>query len=250
MSSYLDKLNLRPSEKRLVVVVGAVIFVVLNFWFVIPRFSDWNRVKNRMAQARQKLAMFENEARQLKNYQAQVRNLESEGASVPREEQAAQFQRAIQTQSAQSGVNITSTSKLTSQTNQFFLELTQIVGVQATEAALVDFLYNLGAGNSLIRVRELTLRPDQTRMQLTAQVKLVASYQKNLPVKGAAPAAGSQPATTTPKTPAPTPVATKAPTPAPASAPAVKPANPAAAKATPPGRPTLPAPGKPLNPNR
>jgi type II secretory pathway component PulM len=248
MTSYLDKLNLRPSEKRLVVVVGAVIFVVLNFWFVIPRFSDWTRVKNRMAQARQKLAMFEAEARQLKNYQTAVRNLESEGASVPREEQAAQFQRAIQTQSAQSGVQIISTSKLTSQTNQFFLELTQLVGVQATETALVDFLFNLGAGNSLIRVRELTLRPDPTRMQLTAQVKLVASYQKNLPTRSTTPAAST---TTTPaKSAAPAPVAAIPPAPVDAVGKIPPPPVDPAAKSTLPARPGLPAPGKPLTPNR
>ncbi len=239
MIGYLDKMNLRPSEKRLVVVVGAVVFVVLNFWLVIPRFSDWTKVKNRMAQAQRKLQLFQSEERQLKTYQTQVRNLESEGASVPREEQAAQFQRVIQSQSAQSGVNITSTSKLTSQTNQFFLELTQIVGLQSLESPLVDFLYNLGSGNSLIRVRELTVRPDQTRMQLTAQVKLVASYQKNIPVRAATSATTPQPAPAPAKTETPAPVVKN---PAPAANTAAKPGNPAA--------PATPVPGKPSTATR
>ena len=52
----------------------------------------------------------------------------------------------------------------------------------------MDFLYSLGSGNSLIRVRDLTLRPDPPRQQLSGTVKLVASYQKN-PPKKAAPAA-------------------------------------------------------------
>jgi len=52
----------------------------------------------------------------------------------------------------------------------------------------VDFLYNLGSGNSLIRVRDLSLRPDPPRQQLSGNVKLVASYQKN-PSKKPAPAA-------------------------------------------------------------
>ena len=40
MTNPLDRLNLRPFEKRLVVVVAAVLFVVLNAWFVFPHFSD------------------------------------------------------------------------------------------------------------------------------------------------------------------------------------------------------------------
>ena len=55
----------------------------------------------------------------------------------------------------------------------------------------LDFLYNLGSGNSLIRVRDLQLSPDApARQQLGGTVKLVASYQKNLP-KRVAPATPS-----------------------------------------------------------
>jgi Tfp pilus assembly protein PilO len=126
-------------------------------------------------------------------YQRQVKEMESEGQSVPAEEQQNQFSRAIQMQQAQSGVNITSTSKQTVRTNQFFLELTQQVSVQSGEAQLVDFLYNLGSGNSLIRVRDLALHPDPPRQQLSGTVKLVASYQKN-PLKKAVPAASPAPA--------------------------------------------------------
>jgi Tfp pilus assembly protein PilO len=90
-------------------------------------------------------------------------------------------------QQAQSGVNITSTSKQTVRTNQFFLELAEQVSVEAGEAQLVDFLFNLGSGNSLIRVRDLALHPNPPRQALSGNVKLVASYQKN-PPKKAAPA--------------------------------------------------------------
>jgi hypothetical protein len=75
-------------------------------------------------------------------------------------------------------VHIVSGSHINTQTNQFFLEKSQSVSVQAGEQQLVDFLYNLGAGNSQIRVRDLSLRPDPARQQLLVQVKLVASYQK------------------------------------------------------------------------
>ena len=43
MNSYLDKLNLRPQERRLLVLVGLIVFVVLNFWFVRPHFRTGRR---------------------------------------------------------------------------------------------------------------------------------------------------------------------------------------------------------------
>ena len=50
--------------------------------------------------------------------------------------------------------------------------------IQSTEAQLVDFLYKLGDGNSLIRVRALSLRPDAPRQALSGNLTLIASYQK------------------------------------------------------------------------
>ena len=188
MTNPLDRLNLRPFEKRLVVGVAAVLFIVLNAWFVFPHFSDLAQAVDRRADALKKLDRWQVEINQEPTYKKQIRELESEGQSVPAEDQQNQFSRAIQMQQAQSGVNITSTSKQTVRTNQFFLELTQQVSVESGEAQLVDFLYNLGSGNSLIRVRDLALHPNAPRQALSGNVKLVASYQKNLPKK-AAPAA-------------------------------------------------------------
>ena len=188
MTNPLDRLNLRPFEKRLVVGVAAVLFIVLNAWFVFPHFSDLAKARDRRAEALKKLERWQVEINQEPAYKKQIRELESEGQAVPAEDQQNQFSRAIQMQQAQSGVNITSTSKQTVRTNQFFLELTQQISVESGEAQLVDFLYNLGSGNSLIRVRDLALHPNPPRQQLSGNVKLVASYQKN-PPKKAAPAA-------------------------------------------------------------
>ncbi len=41
---------------------------------------------------------------------------------------------------------------------------------------------------AMIRVRDLELQPDTSHMHLTANIMLVASYQKNAPIKPAAPA--------------------------------------------------------------
>jgi Tfp pilus assembly protein PilO len=205
MTNPLDRLNLRPFEKRLVVGVAVVLFIVLNLWFVVPHFSDLGQAQKRRTDALEKIRRWQVEINQMPVYQRQVKEMASEGQDVPAEDQQNQFSRAIQMQQAQSGVNISSTSKQTVRTNQFFLELTQQISVQSPEAQLVDFLYNLGSGNSLIRVRDLALKPDGPRQQLSGTVKLVASYQKN-PPKKAAPGASPAPAnakmvTTTAKRP-------------------------------------------------
>jgi len=187
MTSSLDKLNLRPFEKRLVVVVVAALFVVLNLWFVVPHFADLQQAKEQRAAALRKLERWDAEIRQASKYQAGIDVFAKEGLDVPPENQVNQFARAIQDQQARSGVGIPRFGNTTTQTNQFFLELTQLISVQSGEAQLVDFLYNLGSGNSLIRVRDLSLKPDAPRYQLGGSIKLVASYQKarpkNAPVK-------------------------------------------------------------------
>ncbi len=186
MTGYLD--NLRPFEKRMVVGVAAMLFVVLNFWFVVPHFSDWGRARARMDKARLTRQRFQEKIDQMPTYTKLVKELESEGAAVPPEEAANHFSTAIQAQQVASGVNITRTGRQTTRTNQFFLEKMESISAQSKEPQLVDFLYNLGSGNSLIRVRDLTLRPDQPRHELNAEITLVASYQKN-PVSKTAPAA-------------------------------------------------------------
>lgn len=193
MIGYLDRLNLRPFEKRLVVVVGVVLFVVLNLVFVVPHFSDLSDAQKRRNDANEKLNKWQVEIDQVRKYKEGIKKFVSEGQDVPPEDQVNQFARAIQNQQATSGVGIPNFGRTTTTTNQFFLELSQLISVQSGEPQLVDFLYNLGAGNSLIRVRDLALKPDGPRQNLAGTVKLVASYQKTSrkAASGAAPPANA-----------------------------------------------------------
>ncbi|HEY5909401.1 MAG TPA: hypothetical protein VJA21_02225 [Verrucomicrobiae bacterium] len=196
--------NLRPFEKRVVVAVAALFFVVLNFLFVFPYFSEWSKVDDRMFQARRKLRMYSEEVSKTNTYWIKVREMEKAGLEVPPEDQVRHFANTIDSQAGKSGVNMTSGGRTTTSTNQFFIELSRSIGALSPEQPLVDFLYNLGSGNSLIRVRDLNLRPDPARQQIVATVTLVASYQKKVaakpPVAGpASRSLGSQPATPTKK---------------------------------------------------
>jgi hypothetical protein len=206
MKTYLD--NLRPFERRVVVAVAVVLFIVLNVWFVFPHFSDWTKVQDRMWDAQRKLSNYQKEIDRMNSYSNLVRQLEGQGLEVPAEDQANHFATTVQSQAAANRVNILQNSKITTKTNQFFLEMTQGISVQGGEQQLVDFLFSLGRGDSLIRARGLSLHPDPPRQQLSASVTLVATYQKKVPVKPAALsvqpataralAAGARPATPSP----------------------------------------------------
>lgn len=179
MNKYLSRLN--PLERRFVVGVTVVVFIVLNFMFVWPHFGDRLRYKARLNRARDTLGQFNDEIAHMKTYETQVKALESEGASVPEEDQAIDFMRTLNTQAIRSGINNMNSTPQPTRTNQFFIEVSRSVNIQTTEEALVNFLYSLGEESSMIRVRGLTLRPDPQRMQLIANITLVASYQKKAP---------------------------------------------------------------------
>ncbi|HEY0548400.1 MAG TPA: hypothetical protein VGF13_02295 [Verrucomicrobiae bacterium] len=199
MKSIFDKLNLRPGERRLVIIVMLVVFVVLNFIFVWPHFSDWGKIKARRTIAENLLRQYQREIGNTRTYQAQLKDLEKQGATVQTEAQALSLSTTVQNQAALSGVQVNrydpvrqTALTVGGKTNQFFEEQSGIINVTTEEKSLVDFLYNLGIGSSLIRVRNFTLNPDPPRHKLQGNVTLVASYQKKAPTK-IAPAAAATP---------------------------------------------------------
>ena len=185
--------QLRPLERRLVVGVAVVFVIVLNAVFIWPHFSDWSKLQARLTKARSELARNQTAVAKIPALRAEVKKFESEGEFVALEDQSVNFMRTIQSQSSASGVAIANTSRQLTRTNDvFFIEQVQNINVTATEEQLVDFLYKLGSGASMIRVRDLELQPDPARQRLSANIRLVASYQKN-PVS--APAAKTKPST-------------------------------------------------------
>jgi Tfp pilus assembly protein PilO len=185
--------HLRPMERRLVIGVGVILFLVVNAWLVWPHFSDWGDLSQRQNTARTKLSLYEEAVSRIPKLQAQVGTFESAGDVVALEDQSIDMMRNIQSQASGCGVGIQNYSRLTTRTNDaFFVEQVQNISVVATEEQLVNFLYRLGSGASMIRVRDLELQPDMEHYHLTANIRLVASYQKK-----AVPAAARQTAPAT-----------------------------------------------------
>lgn len=192
MTSILDKLNLSPQERRLVVVVAIVVFVVLNIWLIWPEFGSVAIWKQRRADAEKRLKQFNDELAKRTVYERQLRELESQGAYVGTEEQALSLQRDVANQALLSGVQVNRYDPQArvptgSRTNAFFEEQGLVITVITGEKELVDFLYNLGTRSSLIRVRSMRLSRDPTGMKLQGNITLVASFAKKPPPKPAAP---------------------------------------------------------------
>jgi len=175
--------QLRPLERRLLVAVLVAVFLVLNYVFIWPHFSDWSNLRNRLDDARGKLTLYRTTITDQPKYETLVKKMEGEGGTVAPEDQAINFLRTIQAQSARSGVGIVNMSRQMTHTNEFFVELTQNLNVIADDKQLVDFLYKLGSDASMIRVRTLELQPDPAHQHLNAQIELIASYQKAGPLK-------------------------------------------------------------------
>lgn len=179
MKKYFEQL--RPLERRLVVGVAVVLCIVLNWAFIWPHFSDLSNYRDRRDNASRKLARYQAAVAGIPDLEKKLKVYENHGETVPLEDQGINFMRTIQQQAAQSSVAVQNFGRPNTQTNDvFFVQQYQNINVLAPEANLVDFLYKLGSSPaSTIRVRDLTLQPDPPRQRLLADIRLVASYQKN-----------------------------------------------------------------------
>ncbi|MFM2082467.1 MAG: hypothetical protein RL380_1158 [Verrucomicrobiota bacterium] len=202
MTNPLEKLNLRPFEKRLVLITAVLFILALNAALVWPRFKDWGETDARLTGARAKLETYNKAIDQQPQYEKLVKVFESEGESVAEQDQANRFLLTVQSQASASGVQILATMRPGTSTNDpFFIEQRQTFHVQAREENLIDFLYQLGAGDSMARARGLSFRPGNGKMQLDGNIDLIANYQRKAaapaPKKSETPAAAPKPAAPT-----------------------------------------------------
>jgi Tfp pilus assembly protein PilO len=191
MKKYFEQL--RPMERRLVIGVAVVVFLIINWWQVWPHFSDWGDLSRRMNDAHAKLGLYQTAVTQIPKLRAEVNAFEDSGDVVAPEDQGIDLMRTIHEQASACGFGIENYSRQTTRTNDlFYIKQFQNITVLATEEQLVDFLYKLGSGASMIRVYDLELQPDSPHYHLTANIRLVASYQKNSKTTGAAKAGAAR----------------------------------------------------------
>ncbi|HEX7862333.1 MAG TPA: hypothetical protein VF773_18495 [Verrucomicrobiae bacterium] len=178
--SIFDKLNLRPQERRLVVIVGLIIFVLLNMWFVWPYFDDWGRVRGEIARNRTTLERYKREIEQKAKYEARQRELQSTGSEMLASE--VELQRVVQTQAAAAGVQLGRQTFVKAggfgRTNQFFQEISLNIDINSGGKEIIDFLVGVAAQNAMIRVQNLDLRPTQNQTRLGGTITFVGNLQQ------------------------------------------------------------------------
>ncbi len=186
MKRYWEQL--RPNERRVVVIVGFILFIVLNAWFIWPHFNDLNRDAARMQAAEKTLATYRATLAHKREYENKIRILqEGGGSAVLPEDQAIDLIRFYSSRAIDNNVLVQNNSGVKTTTNTFFLDQEMTLSVMAREKGLVSFLYSLGSSNSMVRIKNMSLRPDQSHQQLSASITMVASYQKKVPAKSSTP---------------------------------------------------------------
>jgi len=189
MSSFVNSLNLRPQEKRAIVAIAVVVFVVLNIVLVIPRFKDYGQVqaqlKNTLLAITNDNVVIAADTNPVHGLQVQLASLEKQPEGVVAIKDI-QLMDTLTAQAKALGVTIMSLSGIASSrigptnlSDKFFESQSTRITVQWPEDALVKFLYNVGNDPAMIRVRELDMHPmDNNRYKLNANITLIADYQK------------------------------------------------------------------------
>jgi hypothetical protein len=181
MSSAIDKLNMKPGEKRLLVGILILLFGVVNFMFVFPQFGEIGRIRSEIQEIQYTVERYDGIIAKKGMYDEKLTELQGQGSQVILGEQALQLQMTVQSQALQSGVTINRYSPVnrsSSATNAFFNEKSIVVTYDAGYEPLINFLVRLAEHESRIRVRSMDIKPDRTRQRLQGSITLVASYQK------------------------------------------------------------------------
>jgi hypothetical protein len=211
MTNPFDQINLRPQERRILVVVGLIIFIVLNILLVTPLFGQLAAAEGQLDKSKRTLAKYEAEIAQAPTFQRTEERLRNEGGDVLSQE--LQLQRIVNEQAIASGVQVSRYNPVMrtqiGRTNQFFEDQGLTIDFTTGGKELVEFLVGLASGNSMVHVQDMTLRPTAGGTRLGGNILFVASYQKKNPTP-APPQSGSQPKPA-PKTNAPATTAVLAP---------------------------------------
>ncbi len=207
MTSYFDKLGLSPQERRLVVIVGIVVFVVINWWVIIPMFGAWGRYEQKLLDATKLRDKYNAEIGRQKEYETKLKTLQQQGSQVASEEAALRLQQDVINQANLTGLGYgtitpVNRSSTTVKTNSFFDEASVSVSVNTGEKELIDFLVRLADKELLVRAKSMDIGPDpQTQTRLMGNLTLVKSFQRKPPPRAAtAPPVAKPAATTPPKT--------------------------------------------------
>ena len=183
MNSFFDRYNLNAFERRLTVIVGMAIFLVINMILVWPRFSEWGEIQAKNERANQRMRTFQAQISKGKALKARLTELENSGSDVIPAERANQLITTIQQKARDSNlpfpnVRPVRTGLADNNEEKFFEQKAYSLTVNTDSAELINFLVAIGSDDSVIRVRDLDLKPEPPKNnRLICNMTLVANYQ-------------------------------------------------------------------------
>lgn len=207
MSNWWKNLNLTRQERTFIIVVGVAFVLVLNFLLIWPQFSKGKVVATDLEEKAKLLGEYQAQIAQLPKLRDKLSSLETNSTSLTlvTSDAGTHFQRTVQSLAQQKRFYVDAWYPPTvnrNSTNKFFEEHTMTVRFSNTgEKELIDFMYGLSDGNSSVRVRDFSVRPDGSKTKLQGQLVLVANYQVDKPARPAAAPAAPKSSTPTAKTP-------------------------------------------------
>src|ERR1035441_1568439 len=147
MNGFLDQLNLTAQERRIVVVIAVVVFVVLNWLLVWSHFGDLAKVRRQLDDTRNTIQKWNKEIsndQAANGYKATLHLLErQQGGGIVN--QQVQLQRSVSDQAIKTGVAVDEIRPAVSahpDTNEFYAEQCVKISFESQESQLVSFLVN------------------------------------------------------------------------------------------------------------
>lgn len=184
MTSWFDKWGLSPQERRFVVIVGILVFILVNWWVIFPMFGDWGRFENKLDYTRKKIEEYKAEIKKRPDYEKKRAELKLLGSDVSSEDAALRLQQDVISQANLVGLGygtITPVNRggtTTSTKTNYFDEASVNVSINTGEKELVNFLVRLADKDLLIRAKSMDIGPDLSQTRLQGNLTLVKSFQR------------------------------------------------------------------------
>jgi hypothetical protein len=203
MNSFLQQLNLTPQERRFVLAIIFVLFIVVNYLLVWPHVGEWGSIQRQLEKTyraietnNMEIALDLDPTNGLKKQLARLEKLERQQGAAKVVESEVQLATTIHELAANNKVDIDKSQPVSSRgkTDEFFEEQSEQITIRSQEPQLINFLYQIGNDPSMIRVSELELHPaDANRYKFGGTIVLTANYAKR-PVVLSNPGKGPPPA--------------------------------------------------------
>lgn len=183
MTSLFDRYNLNAFERRLAVFVGLAVFLVINMILIWPRFSEWGEIQDKNGRMDQRMRTYQAQLAKARTLKKRLSELEGSGSDVIPEERANQLISLIQAKASEAklpspNIRPVRTGMADTSQEKFFEQKAYSLTVTTDTKELIDFLVAIGNDDSVVRVRDLDLKPESSKKnQLVCTMTLVANYQ-------------------------------------------------------------------------